>query len=232
MKYYSQYNQDRFVDEVILNKKTSGSFIDIGAHDGITYSNSAFFEKSRKFVGICVEPNPIVFKKLKNNRNSVNLNACIGLNNGKATFLSVEGYGEMLSGLLEFYNDAHKNRIDEVIAKHGGSKKEIEVDVINFDTMLLNLKNSQIDFCSIDTEGNELSILTSINFNNNSIKCFSIENNYNDSRISDFMRNNGYREVIRLGCDTVYLKNDLFTFSIKVRKFIFQLKSYFFSKHG
>ncbi len=42
-KYYSQYRQDEFLNKVIFKKQKNGFFIDIGAHDGITYSNSSFF---------------------------------------------------------------------------------------------------------------------------------------------------------------------------------------------
>jgi len=43
MKYYSQYGQDKFINNVVFNNKQRGNFIDIGAHDGITFSNSFFF---------------------------------------------------------------------------------------------------------------------------------------------------------------------------------------------
>lgn len=41
---YSQYGQDTFVHS-ILNHQTNGLFMDIGAHDGITGSNTRFFEQ-------------------------------------------------------------------------------------------------------------------------------------------------------------------------------------------
>lgn len=43
VNYYSQYNQDKFLNEVVFNNKKKGFFIDIGAHDGVSYSNSLFF---------------------------------------------------------------------------------------------------------------------------------------------------------------------------------------------
>ena len=43
--YYSQFNQDEIINTLLGNKK-NGVFIDIGAYDGITFSNSYFFEKS------------------------------------------------------------------------------------------------------------------------------------------------------------------------------------------
>ncbi|MFC9599759.1 FkbM family methyltransferase [Peribacillus butanolivorans] len=42
--------------------------MDIGAQDGITFSNSYFFEKHKDWKGICAEPLPEVFELLRKNR--------------------------------------------------------------------------------------------------------------------------------------------------------------------
>jgi hypothetical protein len=52
-QFYAQYQQDQVID-FLLQKKYQGFFLDIGAHDGITFSNSYFFEKNRNFNGICL----------------------------------------------------------------------------------------------------------------------------------------------------------------------------------
>ncbi|NCU04926.1 MAG: FkbM family methyltransferase [Chitinophagaceae bacterium] len=222
MTYFSQYEQDKFLNTVVFNNKTGGVFIDIGAHDGITFSNSFFFENEKKYSGFCVEPNPIVFERLNANRVSNKLNACIGTSVGKAKFLAVSGYGEMLSGLLDFYTSEHLERVDLIIKENGGEKKIIEVDVVTFDFLSEKI-NGEVDFCSIDTEGNELSILTTLNFNNISIKCFTIENNYNDTRIVKLLEDNGYIKIYNLGCDQVFVKNELFNYSMKMRMYKFKV---------
>jgi len=45
--YYSQYLQDMFLNVVFFNKSENGYFIDIGAYDGIKFSNSFYFEKTK-----------------------------------------------------------------------------------------------------------------------------------------------------------------------------------------
>ena len=47
MKSFSQYYQDKAID-FALNRKRDGIFLDIGAHDGVSLSNTFFFERSRK----------------------------------------------------------------------------------------------------------------------------------------------------------------------------------------
>ena len=65
--YYSQAGQDRWIDENTRGK-TDGYFVDIGAFDGIEYSNTYFLEQHRNWCGICIEADITNFDKLKNNR--------------------------------------------------------------------------------------------------------------------------------------------------------------------
>ena len=220
--YYAQYKQDKFLNEVVFNQKKGGVFIDIGAHDGVTFSNTYYFEKNKAYSGFCIEPNPIVFERLNKNRVANNLNACIGKTVGTAKFLAVSGYGEMLSGLLEFYNAEHLERIDKTIEESGGEKKVIEVEVITFDYLQEKIKG-EVDFCSIDTEGNELSILKTINFKTIKINCFTIENNYNDPEIIGLLVANGYVKIYNLGCDQIFVRKELFNFSMKLRRFMYKV---------
>jgi hypothetical protein len=54
---YSQIGQDLEVLRKYKNKY-NGYFVDIGASDGIIYSNTYLLEKRYGWKGICVEPLP------------------------------------------------------------------------------------------------------------------------------------------------------------------------------
>ena len=59
MKYifYSQLCEDLFIFKHFINKKVEdGIFVELGAIDGIRYSNSKFFEDYLGFTGILIEP--------------------------------------------------------------------------------------------------------------------------------------------------------------------------------
>lgn len=56
MKYYGQIGQDKIVD-FLLNRKTQGFFMDLGAQDPIDLNNTYFFEESRRWSGLAVEIN-------------------------------------------------------------------------------------------------------------------------------------------------------------------------------
>lgn|SRR5574343_246702 len=204
-KYYSQIGQDKFVDE-FFNKKQNGVFIDIGAHDGVSHSNSYFFENFRNWTGICIEPGPNEFKSLSNSRRSININACISDYDGESEFTYIEGYANMLSGLSEDYNDRHKSRIDNETNQYGGNVTKIKMTVNKLQTVLDKYNIHEIDYCSIDTEGSEFNIIKSIDFSRTKIRIFSIENNYNSEEIKNFLEERGYILETKLQWDDIYVK--------------------------
>ena len=54
-----------------LNKKKNGFFVEIGACDGVLFSNTLLLERNYGWNGILVEPARCWHEKLRNNRNSV-----------------------------------------------------------------------------------------------------------------------------------------------------------------
>ncbi len=57
----------------------NGTFVEIGANDGLHMSNTWFFEKHLNWKGLCVEANPVVYRQLQQNRPAcANVNALIG----------------------------------------------------------------------------------------------------------------------------------------------------------
>src|SRR5260221_7249446 len=83
--YYSQCGQDQFLYENFFRTKREGVFVDIGAHDGIFYSNTKFFEELG-WQGLCIEPIPEVFEQLKKNRKAICIQGCISDQVGKSSF--------------------------------------------------------------------------------------------------------------------------------------------------
>jgi FkbM family methyltransferase len=205
MKYYSQLGQDKFIDEY-LNEKQNGFFIEIGAHDGMSCSNTLFFEEFRNWTGICIEPGPEEFKKLNENRKSINLNCCISDYDGESEYTYIEGYSMMLSGLSESYNESHQNRINNEVNHYGGNINRIKMLVHKLQTILEKNNITEVDYCSIDTEGSEFNIIKSIDYDKSNIKIFSIENNYGDTEIKDFLESKGYTLYKKIQWDDIFIK--------------------------
>lgn len=204
--FYSQDGQDKYLDQRVFKKMLNGFFIDIGANDGITFSNTYFLEKHRGWNGICVEPHPTAFEKLTHNRKAKLINACIAEVETDSEFMRIEGYGEMLSGLVNKYDDKHVKRIERDMKIHGGTKQNIKVPCLRLDTIIAQNNVTHIDYCSIDTEGGELEILNTVDLAKIEISVISIENNFDEKSIEKFMKASNYRLISKVGADEFYKK--------------------------
>jgi FkbM family methyltransferase len=208
MKFYSQYGQDKWLYSNYFKDKLDGTFLEIGADDGVDKSNTKFFEELG-WVGMCVEPSPKRFKLLKQNRSCVCENYAISDKICEVEFMDISGWGKGLSGIVDYYSKEHKKRIENEI-KHplNGGSEIIKVKTELLSNLLDKHNLKKIDFCTIDTEGGEFEILKTIDFDKYDIKIILIENNYNETKIKEFLKNKDYTIVTRIGVDDVYIKNN------------------------
>jgi len=204
MTYYSQFEQDKFIYENYFKDKIDGYFVDIGAHDGITLSNSKFFEEIG-WKGVCIEPNPKIFELLKLNRTNKCIMKAISNKTGTAQFFQIINGPDMLSGLVDDFTQSAIERINNDI---NSIPEEPEYDYIEVELDTFNniIDQTKIDFLSLDTEGNELKILQNIDFNKFDINAITVENNDYDVKFANFLIPKGYEFITRLGCDEVYKK--------------------------
>src|SRR5881227_3460487 len=86
----SYQGQDRFVLDV-LGGMRGGFFLDSGASDGTTGSNTRVLEFEYGWTGICVEPNQDLFDQLARDRRCVCLNCCLCERDTNVEFLEVAG---------------------------------------------------------------------------------------------------------------------------------------------
>lgn len=202
---YSQSGQDAFVISRFKNKR-NGIFVDIGANDGISLSNTYYLEKELGWNGICFEPIPDIFQKLDRNRSCIKIMAGISDVEKIEKFTFVEGPSHMLSGMSKEYDERHKQRIQKEITQLGGSVKEVEVSCLVLNNILEKYRFYDIDYLSIDTEGNEFKIIKTIDFDKFNIKIMTIENNYNNVEQTNYILSKGYFLMGRLEADEVFIK--------------------------
>lgn len=198
---YSFHKNEEHIRQLCNVEK--GYFVDIGAHDGVTGSATKYFEELG-WEGVCVEPLPKVFEQLSQNRTCILKNVAISDKVGTADFLEIEGYSEMLSGLTDSYDPRHAARIQRELEQFGGSQKLIQVKTCKFDDVV---SQTRIDFMSIDTEGSEMQILKTIDFEKYDIRVVSVENNFMDPAFEVFFAQRGYRlDSVWSNCDQVFVK--------------------------
>lgn len=204
--YFSQCGQDKYLNEAFFKNKREGTFIEIGAHDGVSFSNTYYFEKELGWKGVCIEPHPDRFEELTLNRSSICLQACVGSQTGTSQYLKIVGAPEMLSGLYDFYDPRHLARIELELQQNGGTKELIEIPVIRLDDLFSQMGLTYVDFISIDTEGSEFDIIQSIDFDAVDIDILVIENNYGENQLRDYILEKGYRHINNVGGDEIYQK--------------------------
>jgi FkbM family methyltransferase len=211
--YYSQCQQDKFLEENFFKGFKNGFFMDIGAHDGIFINNTLYFEKNHNWNGINVEAIPEVFNKLVLNRpNCININCAVTNFNGESEFICNSGYTEMISGLKNNYDVRHSTRLINEINLYKGETKIISVETRTVDSILHETNVKHIHYLSIDVEGAEFDVIKSINFDNVFIDIIDFENNYEDTSkpIINYLQEKGY-SVIKHYTDIIMIhKNSQF----------------------
>lgn len=190
----------QYLEDTIFKGYKNGFYMDIGAHDGVTINNTIYFEKTNNWTGINVEPIIPVYNKLIINRpNNINLNCAVCNKDGTATFVCNTGYTEMISGLLENYDERHHQRLQRENQSTGASTEMILVNTKKVESICDEYSIKNINLLSIDVEGAEFEVIKSINFDKVFIDVIVFENNYNDSSdpIIDYLKNKDYKMIYR-----------------------------------
>jgi FkbM family methyltransferase len=150
----SQQVEDIFVYNTFINKpNSSGKFIELGALDGVRYSNTYFFESYLGFSGVLIEPNSY-FCWLKTNRpKSDCYNVAISTSNEEVILLGDDAMSETF---LQNENIDEKRIIERTARK---------IKTMKMSDIIAQSKLEYIDLFSIDVEGHELEVLQTMNWN-------------------------------------------------------------------
>jgi FkbM family methyltransferase len=207
MKYYSQYGQDKWLDKNVFHGKEGGVFVEAGAFDGETHSNSAYFERERGWTGICVEPQSQYFKKLSACRKCTCIHAALDTKSGTRQFLKVMGHGTSpeFSGLKKNMTQYQMRRIRKKVgADPCGKTVVMNVGCLRLDQILVDNGVEGIDYLSLDMEGGELGVLRSIDLKRFDVRVVGIENNEKTGDIAGYMQKHGYGMIHRCCVDEIY----------------------------
>lgn len=184
--HYSQYDQDRYAIDKIFLRKKKGYFLDIGARDGINSSNSYLMEKYYDWNGICFECDPRETAKLRNNRFCHVVTSPVYNKTGNIINFEIHRIGG-LSGIGEHLCHEYRNKLSPVIQMTTISLMDC---LKYFDCPTL------IDYVSLDTEGSEYEILSTVDFDKYKFNYFAIEhNNQHPKRenIKALLESKGYK---------------------------------------
>jgi FkbM family methyltransferase len=203
--YASQAGQDMVVDR-LLGGKTGGVFVDVGGYDGVTGSNTLFFEMYRGWTGILIEPVPLNHARAAMLRRCPCLPMAVADSDGTADLIVVDKGFTQMSGLAASYDPA-------ILAKVRADPRHAETRVtVQTRTLAQVMDEAGIpyaDFVSLDIEGGEVAVLKSFPFARLPVAIWAIENNTGTSEIGQIMRSHGYELAEFCGPDEIWRFQDL-----------------------
>ncbi len=215
--YRSQFGEDRILWQVFRQRPT-GYFIEVGAYDGVTLSNTFFLEQMG-WSGLLVEPIlPLCQKAAAARPRSRVIHAACSKrgSHGTAKFTVAQNVP-----VLSFLQ-ADQEHIERC-KREGAQLVEIEVPVVTLDDILLNERRNRgpfgtpwvpkvgwrIDLVSIDTEGCELDVLDGFDLGRFRPRILVIENDRPaGAAIEEHLSTRGYRKFHRQKINDFYIRTD------------------------
>lgn len=203
--YCSQAGQDLVVDR-LLRGKTGGVFVDVGGFDGVTGSNSLFFEQFRGWRGVLVEPVPANLARAAAVRRCPCLPFAVADRDGTADLIVVDRGFVQMSGLAQTYDPG---LLDRVRADPRHAETTVTVETRTLARIMDDAGIAEADFVSLDIEGGELAVLEGFPFHRIRVAIWAIENNTATPRLAEIMRANGYVLAELCGPDEIWRLRDL-----------------------
>jgi FkbM family methyltransferase len=169
MKNYSQNDEQA----AILNyfKGFKGTFCDIGANDGVTFSNTYALHLNG-WTGAYIEPSPMAYERLflrEDKAECYKTPVALGKSNGR---LVLQESGELVGtgdvALVSTVNLPEMDRFRSVVKYN-----PVMVPVITWTKFLESSPYKTFDFISMDIEGSELEVLPQMDLSE--VKLFCIE---------------------------------------------------------
>ena len=181
----TQLNQDIFA--LVVNQFKPGYYIEIGANDGFTLSNTLYLEEHFGWSGLLAEANPKYADSLSRRKRAIIINKAIADEAGVAQFTDAGLHG----GLTKLLDTLH--------AHHTDHAPRISVPCITLQQLFDDVSvPAVIDFISIDVEGGEYPIVRQLVQNERRVRCGCIEVNQRKNDINmmkSLLENAGYKIV-------------------------------------
>jgi len=173
---YSQSGEDIIISDLFARLGIKNpSYLDIGANEPVSLSNT-YRLYSRGSKGVCVEPNPILYKKLlRKRRRDTCINAGVAFDEKtEADFYLFPEKAHGLSTFSKTEADFWAHTGNEEIGKFQ-PERIIKIPLININQIIEKYFSPYPNFISIDVEGLDLQIAKTINFDKYKPEVFCVE---------------------------------------------------------
>jgi len=155
---HSQVKEDIRMWNNYFYKQGGGSFLEMGALDGTTWSNTLALQKDAGWKGVLIEGEPSSFKRLQASRpDQVLVNAAVCRQRSIVHYTATGGAGS--SGIWEFMSDEFRKKW------HPAGKRVLHaVPCFPLTEILTEVGIKHFNLFSLDVEGAELEILQTLDF--------------------------------------------------------------------
>lgn len=181
---YTQNMEEKYI---VAALPASGRFLDIGAHDGITFSSTrALLEKG--WTGVYVEPEPLALAQLEVNTSNFSQKVAIypiaiGEADGSQTFYSANG--DMIGTLSPQHRDLWSSAV---------AFTETKVQVQTLETLARQV-GYNFDFINLDVEGLNWMVFQQFDWHKWRPRCVCIEYENKFNEIKGVLERHGYQIV-------------------------------------
>jgi FkbM family methyltransferase len=200
----------------VFGYKTDGSFVEVGAHDGLSWSNTSCLAEAG-WKGLMFEPVPKFYNKCaqryQNNKNVSVFKCCIGDYNGEVKVYLGGSLSTTSPEMIKVYNNLEWSKhirhnekkfinskiytLNHVFEKHGWPA--------NFDVLV------------VDTEGTELQVLNGLDIGKWTPRMAIIEAHEkhkdkvlgkNAAQINELFESRGYKKIYCDIVNSIFLRED------------------------
>lgn len=170
-----------------------GFFIELGAFDGISQSNSVILE-AQGWHGLLVEANPGSYAKCVRTRPRaiVELAACVGHSHSGATTMITDVGLMSVSSASAIADDEREVWLSRGEGFIGRARQDIEVPTATLSSLLDKHSIVEVDLLLLDVEGAEVDVLAGLDFDRHSPALIVAEDAY-DEKVANFLLARGYR---------------------------------------
>lgn len=209
-RYYGSQQLDAKLEKYL--DFDHGYFVELGANDGVSQSNTLYFEKRRGWRGVLVEPTPQNYLLCRRNRSPetrIFCNACV-------PFDYAEKFVEIIYGNLMSTPKGLESDVADPLAHAQRAKPFLPPteDMFSYGAMARPLNDlleeagapKVIDLLSLDVEGAEIAVLKGIDHTRYRFKYLCIECRDKDKLIA-YLADHGYRLVAPLSYHDYLFEN-------------------------
>ena len=183
----SRVDKSDVLDELL--KKDSGVFVDIGCHDGLTYSKKL---EDRNWKGVCIDGNPNILETMKTNRKCECINEVV-YNETDVEYTIFSDDLDDHSGVSSKFNSDHVLNVTKVLNEYklNSEKKTLPSTTLKHICEKQDIK--RIDYLSIDICGAELEVLSKFPFNEIHVDVLDLKKTAVNKKLKQLIKDSNFK---------------------------------------